>query len=160
MGDQIDQQNKRLPVVQIVVVVLLLIAAIFGKVIGHGLSEIFLQKDEINDEFIEDALKDVSDQINSDCPIVVDKSTTLVSTQSINNTFKYMYVLDTEVFQGRLMDLKENLRPGVINYYCTNPAMALFRELEVTVIYSYYDKSKNYLFEIKVRAVDCSPNKP
>ncbi len=156
MDDQTVQKNKRLPVIQISVVAILLVAAIFGKGIGHVISDVLFQKEEISDEFIEQALKEVSDQINSDCPIVIDKSTTLVSSQSINNTFKYVYMLDSKVLQNRLLNLKDELRPGAINYYCSSPAMSMFRELGVIVIYAYYDENKNYLFEITITPKECS----
>ena len=157
MGEQItQQQKKRLPVVQVFAVFIFLIAAIFGRDLVRAISEVTSQKEEISDEFIEDALKKVSTQINSDCPIVIDKATTLVSSQSINNTFKYFYVLDSEAFQGRMSSLEEELRPSVINYYCTSPVMSMFRELEVKVIYIYYDDNKNYLFEITILPEECS----
>ena len=113
----------------------------------------------VNDEFIDESLKEVSNQINSDCPIVLDKTTTLVSSQYYNSTFKYIYVFDWEAYgTENLTDLQEKLRPGVVNYYCTNPNMSLFRELEVAVYYTYLDKNKNHLFEISVMPGECKSN--
>jgi hypothetical protein len=159
MVDQTTNKSKHRWVPAIALVFALLVAAIFGKIIGLGLSGTFAPRQEVNDEFIDESLKEVSNQINSDCPIVLDKTTTLVSSQYYNSTFKYIYVFDWEAYgTENLTDLQEKLRPGVVNYYCTNPNMSLFRELEVAVYYTYLDKNKNHLFEISVMPGECKSN--
>lgn len=94
-----------------------------------------------------------ANEVNKMCPLMVDAETRLDNAIALpNNTFQYNYTL-INVLQSSIdtIQLKHNIEPGIINLVKTNPQMKIFRDKEVTINYSYKDKTGIYLCSIAVR---------
>ena len=93
-----------------------------------------------NNNSLRKELLQMSNDTNRDCPMVIDRYTTLTSTLVIDNSLMYLY----KVQQGLLDDLglsksywKESQTQNIKNIYCTDPDMIWFRMNKVPVIWSY-----------------------
>ncbi|MDA3052902.1 hypothetical protein OFO01_05470 [Campylobacter sp. JMF_01 NE2] len=115
-------------------------------------------RDICNEEFMIEAVND----INSQVPYNVDKSTILRNTACIKDTFVYsMVVTNTDETDWSSLDELE-LRKikyvmGVMteNNYCTNPNMRFFRELRVPLQYDYALFNGKFLFSIHIKPNQC-----
>jgi len=99
-------------------------------------------------------LVQVANEVNKACPIMVDKETQLDNALPIPpNSFQYNYTL-ISVDKGRLDTnrFKAILEPTIINGIKTSPQLKYLRDHNTTVLYSYKDRSGQYLCTISVPA--------
>lgn len=153
--DNESQINKNI-VRSIFIIVLIIIASLFGKFIGKTSTEVVIgANDTVDSDFIYESLKSVSDDINSNCPMVIDANTTLVTTQMRNRTMNYYYVLSGSAITQDRSTLVAHLRKSITNYYCSDPIMATYLEYKIPVNYVYMDKDRVHLFQVPVSYQDC-----
>ena len=112
-----------------------------------------------NNNSLRKELLQMSNDLNKDCPMVIDRYTTLTSTVVIDNSFMYIY----KIKQGLLDELgvsksywKENQTQNTRNIYCTDPDMIWFRIKKVPVIWSYEYLDGTNIGKIKITPDDCS----
>lgn len=111
-----------------------------------------------NNNSLRKELLQMSNEINKDCPMVIDRYTTLTSTVVIENSFMYIY----KVQQGLLDELefsksywKESQTQNIKNIYCTDPDMLWYRMKKVPVIWSYEYQDGTSLGKIEITTDDC-----
>ena len=112
-----------------------------------------------NNNSLRKELLQMSNDTNKDCPMVIDRYTTLRSTVVIDNSFMYIY----KVQQGLLDDLglsksywKESQTQNIKNIYCTDPDMLWYRMNKVPVIWSYEYQDGTSLGKIEITTDDCN----
>ena len=112
-----------------------------------------------NNNSLRKELLQMSNDANKDCPMVIDRYTTLTSTVVIDNSFMYVY----KVQQGLLDELglsksywKENQTQNIRNIYCTDPDMLWYRMNKVPVIWSYEYQDGTFLGKIEITTDDCN----
>lgn len=95
-----------------------------------------------------------ANELNSQCPIMIDKETRLDNAQPMTkeNTIRYNYTFVSRVKDAftDLPKVKERMSPGLINMVKTNPDLEVYRQHKVTLEYYYKDKNGEYLFDITV----------
>jgi hypothetical protein len=102
------------------------------------------------------AMIEISNELNENCPIILDSETRLDNTVVLpNNIFQYNYTLpNMEKEKMNVEEMKNYLYPNMINFVKTTPEMKQIRENNVVVNYNYRDKNNNYLFTISVKPSD------
>tara|TARA_B110000091_G_C13643237_1_gene402145 strand:- start:404 stop:757 length:354 start_codon:yes stop_codon:yes gene_type:complete len=112
-----------------------------------------------NNNSLKKELLKMSNDLNKDCPMVIDSYTTLTSTVVIDNSFMYIY----KIKQGLLDELgvsksywKENQTQNTRNIYCTDPDMLWFRINKVPVIWSYEYLDGTSIGKIEITTDDCN----
>lgn len=101
---------------------------------------------------LEKMMTKVANEMNKDCPQMVDSETRLDNATVIPpDIFQYNYTL-INIEKGDLDTsiVKENLSPNIINFVRTSSEMKAVREKKVTVNYNYRDKNGAYVFRISV----------
>lgn len=101
---------------------------------------------------LDKTMMEVASEINKTCPIMVDSETRLDNTFSLpNNTFQYNYTLvniDKESIDT--VEMRNYLEPTITNSVKTNPQLKFHRDHEMTINYSYKDKTGSFLIVISV----------
>ena len=132
----------------IIIIVVTVIAGTIGRQIAKSL---FRQ----NPSFDKQLMK-VAEEINKNCPFLVDSETQLDSTiggPGDNFTYKYTLInysineIDSEEFISLL-------KPNLINMIKTSKDLEIFRKNLITMNYKYYDKNGIFLGEIKITPKD------
>lgn len=104
-------------------------------------------------------LQQMSNDLNKDCPIVVNKYTTLTSTVVIDKSFMYIYKVEQGLLDKLGMsksDWKENQTQNIRNIYCTDSDMLWFRIKKVPVIWSYEYIDGTHIGKIEITPDDCN----
>ena len=102
----------------------------------------------------ENQIREMANELNKSCPIMVDSETQLNNAMVLNdNTFEYNYTL---VNMGRaeldIEALESYLQPIILNNIKTSPDLKIFRDNEITMAYNYKDKNGEQLFRIVFEA--------
>ena len=112
-----------------------------------------------NNNSLRKELLQMSNDLNKDCPMVIDRYTTLTSTVVIDNSFMYIF----KIKQGLLGELgvsksywKENQTQNTRNIYCSDPDMLWFRINKVPVIWSYEYLDGTSIGKIEITTDDCN----
>lgn len=104
---------------------------------------------------IEKALQETAQEINKNCPMIIDSETQLDNAIALpGNIIQYNYTLINVVKETiNIEEIRHFLEPTIINYVKTQPEMKVMRDNKTTFNYSYRDKNGVFLMLIKV-----SPN--
>ncbi|TGK53849.1 hypothetical protein EHQ16_17535 [Leptospira kanakyensis] len=104
----------------------------------------------------EDLLRSTANDINRNCPQTVDKDTRLDNVAVFpNKRFQYNYsIIAYTASEIDIQILEKNLYPVILNTIKSSPDMKLFRENEVTLVYSYRDRMGNYVFSMEFKPSD------
>ncbi|TGK86865.1 hypothetical protein EHQ24_04495 [Leptospira noumeaensis] len=104
----------------------------------------------------EDLLRQTANDINRNCPQTIDKDTRLDNVAIFpNKRFQYNYsIIAYSASEIDIQALEKNLYPVILNTIKSSPDMKLFRENEVTLVYSYRDKMGNYIFSMEFKPND------
>ena len=101
---------------------------------------------------IESALKKVSQETNKNCPIIMNKYTTLISTSAQGDSLKMWYHFDAEKFyeeEGLTVNNVEMLEHDAkIKEFCGPEAKGL-RSMDAKMKVTYRDIDNSYLFNFK-----------
>ena len=105
---------------------------------------------------VEKTLKWESEEVNKQCPMMVDEVTRLDSTEiGSDKTFIYYYTLtNKEKTDKDLEEMKKFLTYQIIHNVRTNEQLKTMRDNGVSVRYNYQDKNLEHLFEINVTKED------
>lgn len=124
------------------------VAGIVAFIIAYlGVQYLFFDRASFDKVLVE-----VSNQINENCPLMLDKDTRLDGTVALpDNTLKYNYTL-VNLSQSEIdpTDLKSYLEPKIVNNVKTSPDMKYFRDNRVTLLYAYYDKNGSFVLNLEV----------
>lgn len=93
-----------------------------------------------------------ADEINKTCPMMVDQYTRLDNANALpNNTFQYNYTLiENTVDEVNMDTVAKYMKPGIIHNVKTNPDLKLFRDNNVTLVYSYRDKNGAFVMKYNI----------
>lgn len=83
---------------------------------------------------------------------MIDEETRLNGAEALpNKTFQYNYsLINYNKSELNTDTLRSNLEPGIIDNVKTNAALKVFRDNEVTLVYSYKDKQGVPVIDITV----------
>ena len=117
---------------------------------------------QLTDLEVHNLLKEVSSEFAGTFPKKIDSETTVigVSPDYVNlRTLVYFYKIETVDIEdwnkAELMVLQDELKNNSINYFCSQPSMKDFRDINVSVEYNYSDKNSNFLFSNFIGVSDC-----
>lgn len=102
---------------------------------------------------IDSQLVSIANEMNKNCPMNVDQYTTLKNVVTLpNKTFQYNYILiGMTKDEVKLDTVKKYFFPQLLQNVKTDPKMQLFRDNEVTLSYSYYDKTGQFVTEYVIK---------
>jgi len=97
-------------------------------------------------------LKNIANEINKTCPIVVDQYTRLDNVSVLpNKVLQYNYTLINISKDEVNMDTVDKyIKPTILNSVKTDPSMKYQREHEITLSYHYRDKNGNFVMKYDV----------
>jgi antitoxin component YwqK of YwqJK toxin-antitoxin module len=110
-------------------------------------------------EEINKKLGELSNEINKNCPAVVDQYTTVLSTYGGFEMFMYHVQIDPDFFADYGMSQSEWLElqnQTMRTTFCTDPSMKSFRDLKIDVIWKYVDLSRRVIGKVKLNHLDCN----
>lgn len=99
-------------------------------------------------------LKEVSEEINQNCPTKIDSETRLDSTSVTGETFNYHYSLPNESVSARSFDVhgaKNFIRTQAQKNYETSPQMKDMREMGIELHYYYRDGHGAPAFDFSIK---------
>ena len=104
------------------------------------------------DAEIQNKLKQVANEVNKDCPKIINSETRLDNAGAFSNrTLMYNFTLvNKERSQIDTLMLKSSMEPSIINQFKTSPIFELARQNHLTIKYYYKDKNGIYLFTISI----------
>lgn len=112
----------------------------------------FIANKHFNSSSFNDNLMKASEEINTQCPIMVDKETRLDNTLGgPGNRFTYNYSLIN--YHKEELDAQElinAMKPQLLNNVKINKELALFRDNKVEMIYVYNDKKGKEVARINI----------
>ena len=133
--------------------IIIAIVAILSFAIGKTSMDYLLKgnSNTLSEKYIQAA-----NEVNKNCPMMLDKDTRLDNTIALpNNVFQYNYTLISFRKEEINVDqLKNDLRPSLLNNLKTNEQMNIFRTNKTTVNYYYKDKDGVFLFLIELQYED------
>ncbi len=140
---KITQTNK---------IVLIIIAIIFGSMIG----KLSVGSPAPKALSLDKLLMQTASEINKNCPFMVDKNIRADNaTALLDNTIQYNYtVINYMKEEVDINQLKSNISMHLLNGIKTNPNLKIFRDNKVTMIYEYKDKVGVFLFSLKYKYDD------
>lgn len=97
-------------------------------------------------------LVNVANELNKTCPFMVDAETRLDNSIVLpNKTLQYNYTLvNIEVENVDVPEIEAYLKPNILNNVKTNPDLALYRDNNATLAYSYKDKNAKYITKLMI----------
>ncbi|MES0490227.1 MAG: hypothetical protein ABUK01_09555 [Leptospirales bacterium] len=103
---------------------------------------------------IEAELKEASAEINAQCPMTIDAFTRLDNTEVLpGKIFQYNYTLTTEdkaVLGADPVKFASTIKAQVIPTLKNNPALDIFRDNDVTLVYIYNKPDGTEFFRFEV----------
>ncbi len=100
----------------------------------------------------EEEMKKAAIQVNQMCPMMVDDLTQLDSA-SVSGPTKFQYYYTLKGISKSDLDIGifiKNIEPTLIAGVRDNPALKIYRDNKVTMIYTYFDKDSTLLTSISV----------
>ena len=111
--------------------------------------QLFLSEnaDEINKEVVELVAK-----YNKNCPLNIQEgirldSVTLAEERTVNYN---LTLLNVEKKTAEIDVIQEEIKKSLLSTAKANPGLKVFRDNDYTLIYSYSDKKKEFLFDVKI----------
>ena len=141
--------NKSLPIIIIIAVILLIVAFLVFR--GSPEKRAEKQAAKIAATVDDDMIKQVSDQVNTMCPMTVDEHTRLDNTEAKpGKVLQYNYTL-TQLSKAELPETFEaTMTDQILAQVKHNPQMGVLRDAKVTFVYSYKDVNGDLVKEFKV----------
>ncbi|MFC4477938.1 hypothetical protein [Flavobacterium chungangensis] len=105
------------------------------------------KEDEVNTE-----VKELVTKYNKSCPLNIQEGIRLDSvTLPQERTVQYNLTLMKVVKETAEISLiQEEIRKSLLSTAKANPGLQVFRENDYTLVYSYSDKKKVFLFDVKI----------
>ncbi len=96
-----------------------------------------------------------SEEMNKQCPMVIDADTRLDNTTVTDNPVKLTYnytvvTVDKKTISPQLETVKEAMIKNTQNTVDTNPQMKFYSDNKVALTYSYKDKNGEFLFDYTI----------
>jgi flagellar basal body-associated protein FliL len=135
------QSKKRQNILLLVIIVIAIGLAVFFQ---FFLSE---KADEVNTEITE-----LVEKYNKSCPVPIQEGIRLDSvTLPEERVVQYNLTLSNVVKETAEVDvIKEEIHKSLLSTAKGNPGLRVFRDNDYTLVYSYSDKKKVFLFQVKI----------
>lgn len=101
-------------------------------------------------------LDDFANSVNKRCPLVVDSITRLINCSAGNGDKLHLNYQITTVDKEEVdsVSMMINCREAMINSIKTDPSMAIFKQQNISLSASYYDKTGKYICGVTVLPSD------
>lgn len=111
---------------------------------------IFVVRQSWFDTSYEKELTEIANQLNANCPVMIDADTRLDSANVLpDNTLQYNYTMVRVLKDSiNIQDFRSNLEDILLNAVKTNPELKPYREHKVTLMYHYKDKTGSLVTKI------------
>lgn len=105
------------------------------------------KEDEVNTE-----VKELVVKYNKSCPLNIQEGIRLDSvTLPQERTVQYNLTLIKVVKEtAEISVIQEEIRKSLLSTAKANPGLQVFRENDYTLVYSYSDKKRSFLFDVKI----------
>ena len=103
-------------------------------------------------------IKMVADEFNKNCPMIVDKHTTITQALPFSDRLKYQAVISGIPYDNikqSLRSLKNNITNIGTNKICSSPDTRALIDSDLIVGYEYYYRDGTFLFSYEVKKSDC-----
>ena len=99
---------------------------------------------------IDETMMKAASEFSKNCPIMLDSVTRLDNAISLpNKTFQFNLTFVNGYKDSiDIENIKEILKPKIINFVKSNPDLKMFRERSIKLVYYYSDKEGNFMFKI------------
>lgn len=154
-------KNLKTLAISAVGLVLVLLATGISDGVDHQTVRHFFVKEaqaqRVSDSEIETVLRTVTEQMNKQLPQTIDRETRLDGTISgPGRRFQYLYtMLNHDVSGIDVPAFELQIRQHLTNGVCTNPAMKVFMDNDVDMVYSYRDRSSRHITSVSVKRENC-----
>ncbi|MCI0618255.1 hypothetical protein L0244_35200 [bacterium] len=109
---------------------------------------------------INSVLEEISRELNTRCPMQVDKYTTVLNTFAVDRKVIYNCRIDlgSMIRDTKLSfaEVREAQRQFIINNFCTNPTFDTFKQFDVKLENQYCDMSGKFLFKVEASKDVCA----
>jgi len=142
-----DKQNRKKQ--NILLLAVIGIAGVLAVFFQFYLSE---SKDEVNSEIVELVAK-----YNKNCPLNIQEGIRLDSV-SLHEKQVVQYnltLINVEKTTAETDVIKKEIEKSLLSTAKANPGLQVFRDNDYTLIYSYSDKKKVFLFTVKILPDQC-----
>lgn len=138
------QEKQKMRKQNILLLVIIGVALAVAAYFQFFLSE---QADEVSTEITE-----LVDKYNKSCPLNIQEGIRLDSvTLPQERTVQYNLTLMKVVKEtAEISVIQEEIRKSLLSTAKANPGLQVFRENDYTLVYSYSDKKKMFLFDVKI----------
>ncbi len=101
---------------------------------------------------IDESNKKMALEVNKSCPRIIDSFTRLDKMLALSGNKIQFNLSFFNVDKGNveIITTKEEIKQITESYLKTNTSAKIFRDNNTTLLYNYYDKSGNYLFDFIV----------
>lgn len=124
---------------------------LLGLIFGATVTIVLLNYSSFTQPSFDKMMVKISNDMNKNCPYMVDKETRLDNTIAVGNTIAYNYTLiNMGINDIDLASIKNYMEQTLVNNTKTNPDMKVFRENNATIDYNYKDKDGVFLFKVQV----------
>lgn len=124
---------------------------LLGLIFGATVTIVLLNYSSFTQPSFDKMMVKISNDMNKNCPYMVDKETRLDNTAAVGNTIAYNYTLiNMGINEIDLASIKNYMEQTLVNNTKTNPDMKVFRENNATIDYNYKDKDGVFLFKVQV----------
>ncbi len=124
---------------------------LLGLIFGATVTIVLLNYSSFTQPSFDKMMVKISNDMNKNCPYMVDKETRLDNTAAVGNTIAYNYTLiNMGINDIDLASIKNYMEQTLVNNTKTNPDMKVFRENNATIDYNYKDKDGVFLFKVQV----------
>ncbi|PBI92408.1 hypothetical protein BSF41_08900 [Flavobacterium sp. ACN2] len=126
---------------------LLLLIGIAVALVAYFQFYLGVKEDEVNTE-----VKELVVKYNKSCPLNIQEGIRLDSvTLPQERTVQYNLTLIKVVKEtAEISVIQEEIRKSLLSTAKANPGLQVFRENDYTLVYSYSDKKRTFLFDVKI----------
>jgi len=128
------------------VVVSIIVMALVGTIVKQISSGLFKPAETT----IDSQLMKIANEINKNCPFMVDSETRADNVGTVAKTIYYNFTLiNYSDYEIDKVLFESNIKPTVLNGVKTNPEMKYLRDKRVTFVYNYRDKNGKHIISFK-----------
>ncbi len=112
----------------------------------------------INEYGVSQTIVMVAEEFNKNCPLVIDKNTSVISALPFSDRLKYQVSISDIPYEKLLQiagPLKNNMETTGTNRMCTSEDSRTLLDAGIIMEYEYYHSDGRYLFSYGVQKANC-----
>lgn len=138
--------------ISFILVMVVFILFLFGKYSQSSNSIGFI---DTKTSYLDKDLLKFMNEVNENCPIVIDKVTKLDNVETYKNVIQFNHTITDRVVEDiNLQELREFMLPMLKNKVTTNPDFKKFKNKKITFAYNYIDKNGVFIDKYLVTPED------